>query len=279
MSELDRKIKDSIRILKMGAQDKMVELSYSGGKDSDVILTLAKMAGISIRPIYKCTTIDPPGTIRHVRKNGVEVIRPDKTFFRLIERKGFPTMRARFCCDVLKEYKIMDDAIQGIRRCDSAKRKKNYKEPIICRNYGRSKKNHVNVILPILEWTDEDVREFVDSYGIKCHPLYYDESGKFHVERRLGCLGCPLRSDRGLADFKAHPTLVRCWLKAGKKWFERPQVKRTGSRDKFGDVYNLFVHNVFFDSYYDFEAIRGGLFGSVDCKAFLEDYFKIDLTL
>lgn len=61
MSELDKKIKDSIRILKMVAQDKTVELSYSGGKDSDVILALAKMADISIRPIYKCTTIDPPG--------------------------------------------------------------------------------------------------------------------------------------------------------------------------------------------------------------------------
>ena len=280
MSELDKKIKDSIRILRMGAQDKTVELSYSGGKDSDVILTLAKMAGISIRPIYKSTTIDPPGTIKHVKENGVEVIRPEKTFFQLIEKHGFPTMRARFCCDVLKEYKIMDDEIQGIRRCESVKRAKIYKEPFICRTYG-SKKNHVNVILPILEWTDDDVAEFINHYGIKCHPLYYDENGKFHVKRRLGCLGCPLQSDRGRSDFKARPGLVRCWLKAGKKWFEKPRVRKSGigSREKFGDVYSLFVHNVFFDSYYDFTAIRGGLFGTVDCKAFLEDYFKIDLTL
>ncbi len=280
MSELDQKIKDSIRILKMGAQDKTVELSYSGGKDSDVILALAKMADISIRPIYKRTTIDSPGTIRHVRENGVEVIRPEKTFFQLIERKGFPTMRCRFCCDVLKEYKIMDDAIQGIRRSESTKRKKNYKEPFICRVYG-SKKNHVNVILPILEWTDDDVRDFVEVYGIKCHPLYYDETGKFHVERRLGCLGCPLKSDRGLSDFRKYPGLVKCWLKAGKKWFERPRIRDTGtgSRAKFDDVYQLFVHNVFFESYDDFNTLRNGLFGTVDCKAFLEDYFKIDLTL
>ena len=215
MSELDKKIRDSIRILKMGAQDKTVELSYSGGKDSDIILALAKMADISIRPIYKCTTIDPPGTIKHVRENGVEVVKPDETFFQLIEKQGFPTMRARFCCDKLKEYKIMDDAIQGIRRCESVKRTKNYREPFICRIYG-SKKNHVNVILPVLEWTDDDVREFVETYGIKCHPLYYDEDGKFHVERRLGCLACPLQGDRGLEDFKTYPKLVRCWLKAGK---------------------------------------------------------------
>ena len=280
MSELDRKIKDSIRILKMGAQDKTVELSYSGGKDSDVILALAKMADISIRPIYKCTTIDPPGTIRHVWENGVEVIRPEKTFFQLIERKGFPTMRARFCCDVLKEYKVMDDAIQGIRRCESTKRAKNYKEPFICRTYGS---NHVNVILPILEWTDENVSEFIAVNGIRCHPLYYDETGRFHVERRLGCLGCPLRADRGLADFRAHPQLVRCWLKAGNMWFNRPRKRQfgTGCRNKFGSVYGLFLHDVFFNSYEDYRlVVQDGLFGAgVDPKAFLEDYFKIDLTL
>lgn len=282
MSELEKKIQDSIRILKLGAQDKTVELSYSGGKDSDVILALAKMADISIRPIYKCTTIDPPGTIRHVRENGVEVIWPEKTFFQLIEQKGFPTRRARFCCEILKEYKIMDDAIQGIRRCESVKRVKNYREPFICRNYG-SKKNHVNVILPILEWTNDDVAEFINHYGIKCHPLYYDENGKFHVERRLGCIGCPLQGDKGLEDFKTYPKLVRCWLKAGKKWFEKPRVRKSGigNREKFGDVYNLFLHNVFFDSYESYRlAVRGGLFGKgIDCKAFLEDYFKVDLTI
>lgn len=281
MCDLDKKIKDSIRILKTGAQDKTVELAYSGGKDSDVILALAKMADISIRPIYKCTTIDPPGTIKHVRDNGVEVVKPKEIFFQLIEKHGFPTMRARFCCDKLKEYKIMDDAIQGIRRCESVKRTKNYKEPFICRIYG-SKKNHVNVILPILEWTDDDVREFVEAYGIKCHPLYYDEDGKFCVEKRLGCLACPLQGDRGLEDFKTYPKLVRCWLKAGKKWWDRPHEPKKGkpgSRQKFDNVYQLFCHNIFFDSYSDFNTLRGGLFGTVDCKAFLEDYFKIDLTL
>ena len=141
----------------------------------------------------------------------------------------------------------------------------------------------MNIILPILEWTDDDVREFIESHGIRCHPLYYDEYGKFHVERRLGCLGCPLRADRGLSDFKAYPKLVRCWIKAGHKWFDRPGVRSTGTgcRNKFGDVYNLFVHNIFFSSYENYWlAVHGGLFGyTIDCKAVLEDYFKIDLTI
>lgn len=37
-----------------------LEISYSGGKDSDVILELAKMSGVQYRAIYKNTTIDPP---------------------------------------------------------------------------------------------------------------------------------------------------------------------------------------------------------------------------
>lgn len=76
MSELEEKIRRSIKILRMGAQDGPVEISYSGGKDSDVILALSKMAGIDCRPIYKCTTIDPPGTVAHCRAAGAEVIRP-----------------------------------------------------------------------------------------------------------------------------------------------------------------------------------------------------------
>ena len=50
------------------------------------------------------------------------------------------------------------------------------------------------------------------------------------------------------------------------------------SRKKFRDVYELFVHNIFFDSYEEFRlSVEGGFTGKVDCKQFLEDYFKIKL--
>jgi phosphoadenosine phosphosulfate reductase len=204
----------------------------------------------------------------------VEVVMPKESFFKLIERKGFPTFRARFCCDKLKEYKICDIAIQGIRRSESVKRAERYKEPQICRIYG-SKKNHVQVFLPILDWTDQDVEEFIKERGIKCHPLYYDEQGNFHVERRLGCTGCPLVADRGLADFKANPRFLKAYLRAGKKWWDsHPNV---ASVRNFRTVYDLFVHNVFYDSYDDFCVAKSGMFGELDCKKFIEDYFGIEL--
>lgn len=137
---LQRKIDRSIKLLQSSCKDKQVELCYSGGKDSDVILELAKMAGINYRAIYRCTTIDPPGTIKHCLDNGVEIRRPKESFLNIIEKKGFPTRRARFCCERLKEYKIMDIAIQGIRRSESTKRAKMYTEPTKCRVYGSQKK-------------------------------------------------------------------------------------------------------------------------------------------
>lgn len=63
--ELERKVAQSIKLLKVACKGKKVEFAYSGGKDSDVILNLAKEAEIDFVPIYKMTTIDPPLTIKH----------------------------------------------------------------------------------------------------------------------------------------------------------------------------------------------------------------------
>lgn len=146
--ELQKKIDQAIKLLRQIplADGECVEVSYSGGKDSDVILQLTKEAGIPYRAIYKNTTIDPAGTINHAKEMGAEILQPKQTFFQLIKRKGFPTRRARFCCSELKEYKVLDKAIQGIRTSESAARAKRYQEPQICRFYG-SKKNHVQVFL------------------------------------------------------------------------------------------------------------------------------------
>lgn len=114
--DYERKIDFAIKLLRSIPHDGPIELSYSGGKDSDVILRLARMAGIEFRAIYKNTTIDPPGTIEHCKDNGVEILNPKHTFLELVAKKGRPTRFARHCCTELKEYKVLDRAIQGIRR-------------------------------------------------------------------------------------------------------------------------------------------------------------------
>lgn len=69
--DLQQKVDRAVKLIQSaGADGSVVEVSYSGGKDSDVILELTRMAGIRYRAIYKNTTIDPPGTIKHVREGG-----------------------------------------------------------------------------------------------------------------------------------------------------------------------------------------------------------------
>lgn len=174
--ELQKKIDRSIKLLQSVGKryDGKIEIAYSGGKDSDVILQLAKESGINYRAIYKNTTIDPPGTIKHVKDMGVEIRRPKKTFFRLVAEKGFPSRLRRFCCQELKEYKILDKSVIGVRKEESVARNKRYNEPTECRWYGKkTEANHVEQIYPILEWTANDVLQFIQDRKIQLAPVYY----------------------------------------------------------------------------------------------------------
>ena len=278
--ELEKKVEQAVKLLQVcyKAAGEPLEVAYSGGKDSDVILELAKMSGIEYRAIYKNTTIDPPGTIKHVMENGVEIRRPKETFFSLMSRIGYPDRVRRFCCGVLKEYKILDNSVMGIRKCESVKRAKRYTEPTECRIYG-SKKNHVNAIYPILDWSDEDELEFIKDRGIKLHPLYYREDGSIDITRRVGCMCCPmLYYKKRLQQFKQWPGMVRAYLRCGNEYLKSHSESKTAKRHP--DVYEYFVTNAFFDNYRDYAKanLGGGIFSDKpDYKKLIEDYFKIEL--
>ena len=255
-----------------------MEIAYSGGKDSDVILELAKMSGIEYRAIYKNTTIDPPGTIKHAKENGVEIRRPKESFFSLMMKDGYPNRFRRFCCSALKEYKILDNCVMGIRKCESVKRAKRYTEPTECRIYG-SKKNHVNAIYPILDWSDEDEMEFIKDRGIKLHPLYYREDGSIDLAKRVGCMCCPLAYyKKRLQQFKQWPGMVKAYLRCGEEFLKsHPESKLA---KQYSDVYEYFVANAFFDNqrYYAKAKLGGGIFSDKpDYKKLIEDYFQITL--
>ena len=274
---LKKKVDFAIKLLQSIPTDEgPIELSYSSGKDSDVILELAKMAGISYRAIYKATTIDPPGTIAHAREMGAEVIRPKKTFFQLISKNGFPSRFQRFCCSILKEYKVCDRAIQGIRRSESRKRAEKYKEPEVCRVY--SAKEKVKVYLPILEWTDEDVAEFIKERNIKCHPLYY-RGGQFDVTQRLGCMGCPLASrNKRIQFFKEKPKCLKAWIRAGQKRYTSEAYQNGKAKFKFKDAFEVMGYMLYCDNIEDFKKKTYTLFGEFDWKEFLQNEFKIDMS-
>jgi phosphoadenosine phosphosulfate reductase len=253
-----------------------LEICYSGGKDSDVILELAKMSGVDYRAIYKNTTIDPPGTIAHVKANGVEILQPKMTFAQLMAKKGFPSRVARFCCQVLKEYKVLDYAVIGVRRDESRARAERYKEPEQCRVY--SAKEKCRQYMPLLDWTERDVADFITERGIKCHHLYYDEDGTFHPERRLGCMGCPIASRRKrVLQLKEYPNMIKMYCRQGEKY--RQTHPNSPNIKMFPTVYDWLTFTLYCDSIEDFRQKFGvNMFGeAIDTKAFLEKEFNIKL--
>ena len=281
--DLQTKIKRAVRLLQAVAKgyDGDIEIAYSGGKDSDVILRLAQMAGIRYRVIYHNTTIDPPGTIQHALANGAEVIRPERTFFQLVEQMGLPNRFQRHCCRYLKEFKTLDKAVMGIRKAESTKRDKSYAEPTECRYYGaKIEQNHVEAIYPILEWTDKDVVDFIEQEHIDIHPLYRFKNGKIDPRRRLGCMCCPLAYyKKRLRAFKEHPGMVRAYCRAAEKYRQsHPDVETVG---KYADVYQWFFREVFFERQKKWDRWladnNASAFGITDYRQYLMDYFKVDL--
>lgn len=278
--KLQKKIDFAIRLIQSAAwslNGEPIEVAYSGGKDSDVILQLTKEANISYRAIYKCTTIDPPGTIKHAKEVGAEIIKPKETFFELIARKGFPSRNMRFCCEVIKEYKILDKQIQGIRKCESKARMERYQDPTACRIYG-SKKNCVEIIYPILDWSNDDLLQFINDRKIKLHPLYYKQDGSVDITRRLGCIGCPMASTKKrVKEFSKYPRMVKLWCKAERKFFDsHPNSKARKNQDN--NEYDEFCRNVFCrGNQDDWWQFKHTLFGETDCKKYLQEYFRVKL--
>ncbi len=98
-----------------------------------------------------------------------------------------------------------------------------------CRLYEHGEK--VRVYLPLLDWTNDDVERFIRERGIKCAPVYYDSEGCFHVERRLGCLCCPLMSiNKRKEEFRKYPNMLKFYLRGGAEIHgERSRGKGTGT--------------------------------------------------
>ena len=267
------KVKQAVKLLKSVSRraGETIEICYSGGKDSDVILRLANLADIPFKAIHRVSGIDRPGTLKHCANNGVELHRAGQTFFDVVRRRGMPTRRKRFCCEVLREYRIMLFAVLGVRRDESSKRHALYKEPIQCRVYHSRAQGYVQQVLPILGWTLEDEEDFIIGEHIKLHQHYYDDDGHLCLNKRLGCIGCPLASDRGLSEYKEYPKMLRQTIRAAQDYYNSlPESAPT--RRLFADAYEIAEHNLFFSSYYDFAS---RIFR--DSKQQLEDYFGIEL--
>lgn len=233
------KIQQAKRFIKAVCSQHNVALALSGGKDSTVLDFLCREANVKVDRFYNNTTIDPPGTLSFVKKHGAKVVNMKFSFLDLVEKKGFPTQFRRFCCDELKKKYYASYVLFGIRKNESIKREKCYSE--FDDIYYYSKKVFTNRFFPILYFTDQDLVDIIEEHSIECHPKYYDELGRFCVERRLGCIGCPLKGDRGKADFMLYPILLKQLLRRGILFHKR--LGRTEHDAALNLVYNIFYSN------------------------------------
>ena len=101
-------------------------LAFSGGKDSQALYHVAKLAGVKFKAHMNLTSVDPPEVIRFVRQQypDVEMVKPKDSIFNIaVKRRILPTMRVRWCC---QEYKERAGAgkvtLIGIRHEESSRR-------------------------------------------------------------------------------------------------------------------------------------------------------------
>lgn len=129
------KVEQSLDILKQFEPQEGYYLAFSGGKDSQCVYHLAKMAGVKFDAHYAVTSVDPPELVQFIKTHypGVEIKIPHDadgkpiTMWNLIPRKMMPPTRiARYCCEALKEnagkYRV---TLTGVRRSESTNRAKN----------------------------------------------------------------------------------------------------------------------------------------------------------
>lgn len=269
MTDTSKKIDRAIRLIKAYSRHCNPVLAYSGGKDSDVVNCLFKLAHVKVDLVYNSTTIDYPGVIAHVLANNAHVNRPKESFLQLVAKKGLPSMTRRWCCEKLKEQYIPGTVFFGIRSEESVKRTKRYTEPTVCRIY--TKKKRQEQVFPILDWNIDDELYIVQNENIKLHESYIGDNGQYDLTRRVGCIGCPLLGDRGKRDFLQYPKFLKLWIKAYSKYVSTHKAVESVYHDI---VWHLFYSNHGNEKY---NQTYHGLFEPPDPKSFLSDYFKIQL--
>jgi len=181
------KVADALKFLRDFVPEEGFYLAYSGGKDSTVLLDLAKRSGVKFDAHYNHTTVDPPELVRFIRQQPKVVSEyPDKSMWDLIIENGVPpTKIMRYCCRLLKERGGSDrKVLTGVRRAESARRSKR-QQVETCFKDGSRQYFH-----PIFHWSEAEVWEYIHKNNVPYCSLY-DEGFK-----RLGCICCPMKGGK-----------------------------------------------------------------------------------
>lgn len=123
----------------------------------------------------------------------------------------------RYCCRILKERGGEGrTVITGVRAAESFKRAKRQ----LLEDDSKRNKSYVNIII---DWTDEEVWEFLRKYEVPYCSLY-DEGWK-----RLGCVCCPNGNQKKQAE--RWPKIADAYRRACVKAYEVKLSKGLSFRD------------------------------------------------
>lgn len=264
---MDKKIDHSIALIRKAEKLALAmqpedgfHVGFSGGKDSQVVLELVKMAGVKYRAVYNVTTNDPADNVRFIKQHypDVEFRIPEKSYFQLIAQKGMPTMFSRWCCALFKEAAGVGYVVlTGVRKEESRKRaaykevgkwssSKVRKESIDLDKMEANEFRCVDgkdkfMVYPILEWTEKDVWDFIALRGLPVNPCY-----KTH--KRVGCVFCPFARQKDIRAYcDTHPQLKAALIHA----IEQYRVK-TEDHQKLPsaeDFFDWWISHISVDDY------------------------------
>jgi phosphoadenosine phosphosulfate reductase len=230
------KVQEAIDILREFEPEEGYYLADSGGKDSDVILELARMSGVKFDAHHNLTTIDPPDVIYHIREHHKETVidRPKIPLLQQLVKSGYPTRQARWCCALYKENGGDNRfVVTGVRSQESAKRAGRRMIEFCYRGTG---KRYLNIIK---NWTEDDVWEFHEKYKVPYCKLY-DEGWK-----RIGCLMCPNAGKERIEHAKKYPKYARNFLRAFEKRYEYAKERGLTSATRFSsgeEMFDFWLH-------------------------------------
>jgi phosphoadenosine phosphosulfate reductase len=224
----------------------------SGGKDSSVIQELCIMAGVTCEFAHSHTSVDHPETVYFVRREqkrmqakgygfSIEIPRgrdgKQKTMWNKIPTYGLPLRNQRWCCKELKEFGgIGRYCITGVRWAESTRRSKNRSvheitgrtraDHIILNNDNDMRRRLAEVCLPkrkfilnpIVDWSDQDVWEFITERKLPINPLY--KQGY----TRVGCIGCPM-SKNGRKELEKTPKYREAYFRAARRHIETRKAR------------------------------------------------------
>ena len=207
--------RNAIRTIRQHAHDRPIaNVSFSGGKDSMAVYTLAKKAGVTAA-FFIDTGIEFPETVEFVRSMGVAIIPKSTDFWQAAEKAGPPGKDSRWCCKFLKQNPLKTVlaqtgpcvTVQGNRwyeswnRADLEEAVQNPLNPL-----------QLNVS-PIRNWRALEVFLYLWWQKVPINPLY-----ELGIER-IGCYLCPamLESEYELLR-EIHPEIAHRWDDVLERW-------------------------------------------------------------